>query len=320
MQLVAEDILCPSCAGYVHPFLDGCPACGTRRTSRYGMVAAGLGATIGAAALVVDDATRRAAHFVVLRYSLRSGSVAAMPDLAEGFGVVAGSLTYRAAAAAEGPMPALPLGQGDADNVSLGLIEGAIAIRAVPSARTFAEIPLESVLAATPIAKRVPPAAAWAGASLGSRHVAERRLLADADLLVTFAGAGTWGQLAVANRRGMFAPHARSDHFTILSRWIGILAAAAAEARWQAAGPAAYAAELCLGDRPDERADGGGHAGGLGADAGQGARAPGPGGEGVGSGPIGVRGALEQLEELRRAGLISDAEYVAKRSEILSRL
>jgi hypothetical protein len=131
------------------------------------------------------------------------------------------------------------------------------------------------------------------------------------------------------------APKARSDHYVTLAGWLAILAASAAEARWIAVGPAIHAAEVGLGDprlldgaadRPappvGELADTAGRAGaGVGEPggpatiAGDSASTVRPADEGRR-----VRAALEELEGLRAADLVSDDEYAAKRAEILARL
>jgi len=51
-----------------------------------------------------------------------------------------------------------------------------------------------------------------------------------------------------------------------------------------------------------------------------GLRGAGDGEPGAPGGAASVKEALHVLEELRAAGLVSDAEYAAKRSEILDRL
>ncbi len=251
MQLLIDDLLCPICSGYVHPFLEGCPACGAGRGSRFAEVAAaGTRGSIGAAALLRDERTLQSAAKASLAYSLRSLSPTAATDFVEAFGQVAASMPYRSVAAAEGPMVALPAGPGVAENVGLALVESLITVRTLPGQRPIAEIPLHDVLAATPIAKHVPRRDAWAGATLGARRVAGERLVFEGDLLLTFAGSGTWGQVSLGNRRGLLAPSARPGHFAILARWLAILAAAGAEARWQAVGPVSHAADLGLADRP----------------------------------------------------------------------
>lgn len=305
MHLVVDDLLCPSCSGYVHPFLERCPACGADRAGRFDdAVASGA---LGAQALLADEGTERAAHFVVLRYSLRSASQTSLAKVDAAFKLVAGSLAYRAAVAADGPTPALPGGPATVDSATVVLAEGSLEVRGGPSGRAIAAIPLDGVLAATPIAKGVPAAEAWAGATLGTRRLLERRPLSGGDLLVTFASGGAAGQLGLANRRGLLAPSARPDHYVTLARWVALLGAAAAEARWTQVGAAAYAAELGLGaaDAPP-------------ADA-QLSIAGGPPAERA-AGSAGVRTSLEALEELHAAGLVTSEEYAAKRREILARL
>ncbi len=318
MQLVIDDLLCPSCEGYVHLFLERCPACGTGRVSRFGQATAtGL---LGATALLEDEATQRSVHFVVLRYSLRSNSAWSISELEKAFGVVAGSLAYRAAVATDGSTAPRPDGPTSLDGASLVLVDGSLGVRAGPSGRAIVSIPLATVLAATPIVKGIPAAESWAGVALGDRQLLPSRPLPAGDLLVTFStGEGT-GQLSVANRRGILAQTARAEHYITLARWIGILGAAAAEARWLAVGTAAYAAELGLGAPAPPVA-----AGAIGGRAAEGAP---PLGRAAGSAPPvapaapapGIRAALEELESLRADGLVTAEEYEAKRREILARL
>jgi hypothetical protein len=312
MQLVADDLLCPTCHGYVHLFLERCPACGADRAGRF--EEAVTSGALGARALLVDEATRRAAHFVVLRYSLRSSGIEPLADVDAAFGVVAGSLTYRASVAADGPTPALPAGATTLDEASAMLAEGSLEVRGGPSGRAIATIPLDHVLAATPIAKGRPAPEAWAGVALGPRRLLPRRPLPGGDLLVTFSSGGAAGQLALANRRGLLAPTARHDHYVTLARWIGLLGAAAAEARWLAVGAEAYASDLGL---RDPAAGGPPRAATTAADGA-------PGTPETPDAPAtprpGVRAALEELEGLRAAGLVTDDEYQAKRHEILARL
>jgi hypothetical protein len=312
MQLVADDLLCPSCGGYVHVFLERCPACGTPHAGRFGeAVARG---PLGAGALLDDEATRQAARAIVMRYSLRSRTPESTDDLPAAFDVVARSLRYRASVAADGPTPALPSGPPTLDDATLRLVGGALLVRAGPSGRVIATLPLDGILAATPIVKGVPTAESWAGAVLGERQVLPQRLLPGGDLLLTFSGAGAAGQLSLANRRGLLAQTARPDHYVTLARWIGILGAAAAEVRCLAVSPAAYAAELGLGEPAAGRT---GSVPGPVPPADTGTEAT---RERPPAAPTGVRAALEELEALRSADLVSAEEYEAKRREILARL
>lgn len=108
-------------------------------------------------------------------------------------------------------------------------------------------------------------------------------------------------RLTVANRRGLLASRARDDHFEALAQWLGVLAAAAAERRWTEVGLPAYLAEL-------------GSAAGGPAAGGPAGSAP------VAASPSSIQATLIELEGLRAAGLVAEAEYAAKRREILARL
>jgi len=166
MPLVADDLLCTTCEGYVHPFLSACPGCGSQRAGRYGQaIAAGR---LGAAANLADEATLRAAAAVAMRYSLRTRMPETVTDVRGAFAVIAESIPYAAAVAADGPTPALPAGNASAGAAKLHLLEGILAVRSGSPARPIAEIPLAAVLAATPIVKGAPPASAWASGSCRS--------------------------------------------------------------------------------------------------------------------------------------------------------
>ena len=301
MQIVVDDLLCPSCLGYVHLFLDACPACGAGRAGRIESAAAE--GALGAGDLLGDEATTHAAQMVTRRYALRSTGLESVGDLRDAFQLVARSLTYRATVAADGPLAALPSGSTALDSATVMLVEATLEVRAGPSGRAIAVIPLEQVLAATPIVKGAPAAEAWAGARLGDRMLLPTRPLPAGDALVTFSGADGAGQLALANRRGLMASSARPDHYATLMRWIAILGAAAAETRWLAVGVPAYAAELGLADLDAPVAP---------ADSALAAPAVAP--------PSRIRAALEELEDLRAADLVTAEEYEAKRREILARL
>jgi hypothetical protein len=115
--------------------------------------------------------------------------------------------------------------------------------------------------------------------------------------------------LAVSNRRGLLAAKARDEHFANLARWLGVLAAAAAERRWAEVGLPAYLAELgpaAWGPAgpPSALADAIADPGSLPAAA----------------APSSVQARLVELESLRAAGLIAGDEYADKRREILASL
>ena len=322
MRIVLDDLLCPSCLGYVHLFLDACPACGAARAGRIDDAA--TEGTLGAGDLLGDEATAHAAQMVTRRYALRSSGLESVGDLRSAFQLVARSLTYRATVAADGPLAALPSGSTTLDNATLMLVETTLEVRAGPSGRAIAAIPLDHVLAATPIVKGAPAAEAWAGVLLGGRRLLPQRPVPAGDALVTFSGADGAGQLALANRRGLLAPSARPDHYATLTRWIAILGAAAAEARWLAVGVPAYAAELGLLDPGAVEAARGAASPAHDGVATGGATTPsgvaGRADSAVAAPVSGVRAALEELEDLRAADLVTAEEYEAKRREILARL
>lgn len=313
VPLTVDDLLCPTCSGYVHPFLEACPACGTARPGRLDEA---TGGPLGAAALVDGEATRLAVRAAVVRYSsIRSGGMAPVP-LLDGLEVIAGAMSYRAEAVAEGPTEALPGGPARADPADVVVSEASFTVTSRAGGAAVAEVPLAAVLAATPISRGRPAPEAWAGVRLRGRQVLAQRPIEAADLLVTFGTPGAAGQLGLRNRGGPFVRKGRPDHYTLLARWLGMLAAAAAEARWTAVGPAGHAAELGLGDAADlpRPAPAAGAAAGLVARPGE------AGGETTAPPRGGVRAALEELESLRAAGLVTAGEYEQKRAEILGRL
>ena len=143
----------------------------------------------------------------------------------------------------------------------------------------------------------------WAGIVFEGIRALPRPAIPVGSLLVTYAaGDGTFRQLSIANRTSLLATRARSDHFPTLGYWLGILAAIEAEARWLEVGVAAYAAELGLRAAPPPAAS------------------PKGAGEPAVPGGSSVRAALEELDGIRAAGLMTDEEYQAKRREILARL
>jgi hypothetical protein len=135
-------------------------------------------------------------------------------------------------------------------------------------------------------------------------------------------GSASLKRLTVSNRRGLLASKARDEHYENLARWLGVLAAAAAEHRWIEIGLPSYLAELGLA------------AGGPDASA----AAPSPvidrtspsfatGPIAAASGPplampapSSIQASLVELEGLRTAGLVGADEYAEKRREILARL
>ena len=143
---------------------------------------------------------------------------------------------------------------------------------------------------------------AWAGLAFEDRRERTSLPPLDGDLVVAHATPdGSRARSRSRTARDCSRARARPDHYAILARWLGIVAAGAAERRWTAVGPQRHAHELGLAAAP---------AGGW----------PDPIAEAPATGPSTVVDALRLLEELRAAGLVSDDEYGAKRREILDRI
>ncbi len=295
----AEALFCPTCGGYVHPFLDPCPRCGRARASRYDEVAGG--ATLDLAQLCADPDTLDAARSA-LRSGAMAGGIGAMmaghtpaddpvDEIAALLAETASRLQYRAVVRA--------VARGPATEGKFELDAQRLVVRSSRDRSVLASVPLARVLGVTPLGGRF----GEDGAALAVAHL---RLGAQAapeslggDLVVLHATDDGLAQVALANPAGVFATKARPDHFRVVARWLGVVAGAAAERDWQARGIRRHAHDLGLRVEPEP-----------------------PAGAGTGSddGARDVRAALETLEGLRSAGLVTDAEYEAKRREILARL
>jgi hypothetical protein len=172
-------------------------------------------------------------------------------------------------------------------------------------------VPLAGILSiAAPPSGGLP---GWAGISTGGGETLRRPLIPVGSLLVTYAVDRSLDQVSVQNRPGMFNTKARADYYGNLRRWLGITAAEAAERRWMAIGLRRYLAEIGLG--PAVAAETGA---GTAAEA---AAVPTetPTAIAAAARPS-ARAALEELGELRAAGLVDEDEYRRKRAEILDRL
>ncbi|HYN48179.1 MAG TPA: hypothetical protein VER83_04885, partial [Candidatus Nanopelagicales bacterium] len=277
-----DDLICPDCASYAHPFLEACPVCGRERASCFEAARAEPGQGFGAG--MSNPAISQDISEVVLRYTLKASGSTETRDLHEGLTVVAGSLDYLVTIGGDA-------GAGS-DRGYVEAREADLVVRARRASRELARIPLEAILAVSSRA-RGRPAGAWAGLVFEGRRERTSPPPLDGDLVVAHATPTGFGRLALANRAGLLSPRARPDHYAILARWLGLAAAAASERRWTAVGPARHAHELGLAAAPPD-------AGPVpAAEARAAGAAPAPG-------PASVVDAMRALEELRAAGLVSD--------------
>jgi len=285
-----DELFCPGCTSYVHPFLDACPVCGIARTSLY--AAATAAPDQGLAALPSNPRVAQDVSEVVLRYFLKLNSVTPTAKLRDGLISVADALSYRVQVGGD---PGAGTNRG---HVEIGVAN--LVVRERNPARERARFPLEAILAISPAVKDR-RADTWAGLVFGELRTAAALPPLDGDLVIAHGAPAGVERVALANQTGLFAARARPDHYTILARWLGIVAAGAAEQRWIEAGPDRHAHELGLMAAP---------ANGW----------PAPADETPAGGQPTVVEAMRLLEELRSAGLVSDDEYAAKRREVLDRI
>lgn len=292
---------CGACGSYVHPFLGACPVCGVARRSRYedAIAAPDLGLRVSLADPLVIEQVRE----VVLRYTMKLNREPEAAPVRAGLAIVAGSLAYR--------IPAAGTSAASSEAGHLDLLEDVVIIREHNPSREIHRVRLDAILAIGHAAGGQRRADAWAGLVLDGRPEQASPPSLDGDLVVTHAGDTGLARFALANRRGIFVARARADHFEIVARWLGMLAGAAAEERWMAVGPRRYAVQLGLvaGVVDETRS--------AAAEPGAAARA---GMEPPVPATTSLRDALETLEQLRAARLVTDDEYAAKRREILARL
>jgi hypothetical protein len=295
-----NELLCPACGSYAHPFLEACPVCGGERASCY--EAATAAPDQGLCALVSDSRVLRDVEQVVLRYTLGRGGATVTTDLHVGLTAVAGSVDYRVRV---GGAPGAETERGYVE-----ITESDLIVRDRTVSRERVRVPLEAILAVSPAVRNL-RADAWASLAFDGRREPSSLPPLDGDLVVAHATPTGFARFSLANRRGLLSPRARPDHYTILARWIAIAAAAAAERRWTAVGPRRHAEELGMATAPP---------GGWPATAAE-VPAAGPGAvTGPAAGPASVADALRLLDELRAARLVSDEEYAAKRREVLDRI
>ncbi len=287
MWLTLDDLRCTHCRAFAHPLLDACPACDAPRPSRRPEAAAG---PIGATRLADAPETLRLAQDLTLRYTMKVnafGSSEPNVTLLTAVAHLVEALTYRISG------DAVPT----AEDASLVLRDGTLIAQSRPSGSLVAEITLAAIVGSA------------------SRHGEVTLHYAAGPAAAQVAGVpelpGSEGplRLTVSNRRGLLVSKARDEHFENLARWLGVLAAAAAERRWTEVGLPTYLAELgpaAGGPAGPTMAPGGG----IVADP----------GSPPATVPSSVQARLVELESLRAASLIADDEYADKRREILARL
>jgi hypothetical protein len=294
MAAPVESLFCEACASYAHPFLEACPACGIPRRSRFEDALAT--ARLGFRALLAEPHVTGAVREAVLRYSIKLSGSSTASEVRDGFGVVADSLPYSVQLVGAHP--------ATSGRAHLELAADDLVIRERNPSREVGRVPLGGILAVQPPGTGGRSAGGWLGIVAFGRPVPDDLPAVAGDLVVTFGGPAL-GRLAVSNRRGFAVPRARPDHYALTARWLGYIAAAAAEDRWCAIGPAAHAAEILL------------HPPGS---------WPAPGLPDTGSPaapqvrPPSLADSLAALEELLARGLVSQDEYTRKRNEILARL
>ena len=290
MQRDPDELFCPRCTSYVHPFLDACPVCGIARTSLY--EAATVAPDQGLASLPSNPRVAQDVSEVVLRYFIKLNSASPTASLREGLVSVADALSYRVGVGGD------PGAGADRGHVEIGMAD--FVVRERNPARERLRFPLAAIVAISPAVKGR-RADTWAGLAFGELRTAAVLPPLDGDLVIAHAAPAGVERVALANNSGLFAPRARPDHYAILGRWLGIVAAGAAEQRWMDAGPGRHAHELGLMAAPTDGR-------------------PGPADDAPAAGQPTVLEAMRLLEELRSAGLVSDDEYAAKRREILDRI
>ena len=308
MTIDVDDLFCAGCGGYVHLFLDRCPACGAAHPSRYDEVLANPGGS--RLALTDDPSVRHAADEIDRKYTHLSGRRGSFSfgdagdegdeiDLGRILQRIVTSLTYRAFG-------------GSADtrsgtHAAVAVTTDELQLREAPRGRVLASVRPALVLSAACPSSERRAADGWAGIVFGGLRALPASTVPGGDLLVTYAADRSYAQFSIGNRPGLFASKTRADHYRTVAHWLGLLAGSAARARWSEIGPRAYAAELGLvtGAGP--------------SDAAGKAIAEVPPASTAAPRPS-VRDALFELEGLHSAGLVTDAEFEEKRREILKRL
>jgi hypothetical protein len=315
MPIAMADLFCESCASYVHAFLDRCPACGAVHVSRYQDARADpMGGGLRAADPAVQQAAEEA-HKGQIVMAFRRGGIFAMgatgaddadkPDVPAIINRVA-ALTYRLYGTP--PHPETPI------EASLSVAPDGLRLTDARRRAVVLTVAPSRILTVRAGSKPGNRSGTWAGIEFGDTRIVASPTIPPGDLLVAYASDTGIAHMSIGNRPGLLATKARSGHYEELGRWLGVLAGEAAAERWGEIGPAAHAAELGLG-RAVPRPAGP-------APAGTAADSPATGGarDDATPGRPTVRASLEELESLRRDGLVTGDEYRRKKDEILRRL
>ena len=308
MTTGTDALFCSVCSGYVHPFLDVCPTCGAPHVSRYDE--ARRGESLGLASLPGDPdlrsrATVRTRNNSLVnnrRFPMMSGSPEVerdeQADLPELLNDVTGAFQYRMwlgavhGTADAGPSPR----PGSGSDPSARPLEPF-------EARLLTE---DDRLLVKPMGGGDPIEFALAtirsvGTVRGTPATPPMQPPRGAEVVLTASTPEGQRLLSIGNPGSLFATKARSDHFGILGWWLGVTAGVTAERRWMAVGPARHAAELGL------------RAAGSGESDAPVAGTPGP----AGTDALGP--AIEALDRLRDAGVLTPTEYEAKLRDLRSR-
>ena len=301
MVMTEADLFCPACGGYVHVFLDRCPACGAARESRLAEVA--RDPALGLEKLAEDPGLRRKVTHLLDGYALTAprlnlphrtgfeGKPESDLTIADATGLLAALLVFRGHGCP--PKPSEPA------DVRLALTSEDLEVRDGKDQSVRVRVPLSGILAIVAPPRGDLPG--WAGIRFEGATTVRTPSIPIGSLLVTYAADRAFRQVSIQNRPGMLSSKARPDFYGAFRRWLGLTAAEAAERRWTAIGLRRYLAEIGLGPTVAEEPA-----------AAPAAAAP--------PGRSSTRAALEELEELRAAGLVAEDEYRRKRAEILDRL
>ena len=230
MSLAPSDLFCPSCGGYVHPFLDACPACRGRSHGRYSEAA--RGEDLGLARLLRHPVVLERVSALTRTFALQTArGVGALSgvlgteeeeeaDLVGLLNYFAIRARYRAWLDQASPQ----------DDLRLHLEPDRLVLHRARPADTVLDLELHTLRSiGRPVASGAP---------------APGVLIHGVELTGTHARQGRPVTIHLGNPGGLFSTRARPDHFQVLGWAIGILAGMAAERRWRDVGVAEHAREI----------------------------------------------------------------------------